>query len=90
MRKNGIYTTYGPSTSYVGRLPNFCRLIWALVHSAIPGHVQRGLDMAQAALQQDKGTKEQDRELKYFVGGEQLLWVQTDWFCRCCTPHWLR
>ncbi|GBF95357.1 hypothetical protein Rsub_07785 [Raphidocelis subcapitata] len=43
-----------------------CRLIWALAHhTASRAHLQRGLDLAEAALGGDARTADQDRELKY-------------------------
>ena len=43
------------------------RLIWALVHSGSRTNVQRGLDLARAALDSDQRSAEQDRELKYYA-----------------------
>lgn len=45
-----------------------CRLIWALVHhSSSRTHLQRGLDLAEAALESDRRTADQDRELRYLA-----------------------
>eukprot|EP00775_Hariotina_reticulata_P006074 gene6074-6313_t len=44
-----------------------CRLIWALVHSMTRTNQQRGLDLAQAALDNDTRTTDQDRELRYLL-----------------------
>jgi hypothetical protein len=45
-----------------------CSLIWALVHSPVGGHVQRGLDLALAALSVPR-SPDSDRELRYFSAG---------------------
>ncbi|WIA34056.1 hypothetical protein OEZ86_012434 [Tetradesmus obliquus] len=43
-----------------------CRLIWALVHSTTRSNQQRGLELAQAALDNDQRSQDQDRELRYY------------------------
>lgn len=49
-----------------------CRLIWALVHaSGSPTHLRRGLDLAQAALEADVRSEDEDRELRYYAAGER-------------------
>jgi hypothetical protein len=52
------------------RPPLVRRLIWALVHhSGSRNHLQRGLDLAEAALENDRCTPDQARELKYLSAG---------------------
>lgn len=49
-----------------------CRLIWALVHAAgSRRHLQRGLELAEAALETDVRTPDEDRELRYYAAGER-------------------
>lgn len=49
-----------------------CRLIWALVHAAASRrHLQRGLELAEAALETDVRTPDEDRELRYYAAGER-------------------
>lgn len=50
-----------------------CRLIWALVHSTTRSNQQRGLELAQAALDNDQRSQDQDRELRYYQSGGHAL-----------------
>eukprot|EP00878_Enallax_costatus_P005214 GHUV01005480.1.p1 GENE.GHUV01005480.1~~GHUV01005480.1.p1 ORF type:complete len:152 (+),score=43.82 GHUV01005480.1:278-733(+) len=49
-----------------------CRLIWALVHCNTRTNQQRGLDLAQAALDNDQRSQDQDRELRYYLSVAQF------------------
>lgn len=55
-----------------GALLHACRLIWALVHCNTRSNQQRGLDLAQAALDNDQRSQDQDRELQYYLAGERV------------------
>lgn len=68
-----------------------CRLIWALVHCNTRTHQQRGLDLAQAALDNDQRSQDQDRELRYYLAGVQLV-LSADMHsnttsCSCSSLH---
>jgi hypothetical protein len=60
------------------------RLIWALAHSTVRADQQRGLDLAQAALDNDARTQDQDRELRYFLAGERHVSACAVAVARCC------
>jgi hypothetical protein len=57
------------STSAQHSASSFCRLIWALVHSTTRSNQQRGFELAQAALDNDQRSQDQDRELRYYQSG---------------------